>query len=217
MTIDEVIVATTEEPGDRPLRHYLKQLDVKTFLGSEDDVLDRVYQAAKHYKVDTIARITPDDPFKDPEIIDRAVTLLTEATPPVDYVANCSYDGSIPVSYPEGIDIEVMTFECLERMWNGANLKSERECLTPYAFRNQGEFRKLGFQHTEDLSHHRWTIDYEKDLEFARAVYGRLYPGNRLFLMGDVLDLLEAEPELSQINAGIERYEGYWRAVESDS
>ena len=27
----------------------------------------------------------------------------------------------------------------------------------------------------------RWTIDTEKDLEFAREVYARLYPGNPLF------------------------------------
>ncbi len=216
-TIDEVLVATTLEPGDAPLRRFLERQGMKMFLGEENDVLDRVYKAARNMGADVVVRITPDDPFKDPEIIDRAVRMLIETSPPPDYVANCSYDGSIPVSYPEGIDIEVMTFDCLERTWERADRPSERECLTPYVFRNPGEFKILGFEHTENLSQHRWTIDYERDLDFAREVYNRLYPRKPLFLMNDILDLLKAEPELSNINAGVERYEGYWRAVESDT
>ena len=133
-TLDDIIVATTDMPEDAPLREFLEQQDVKVFVGSEADVLDRFYQAAKHYGAEVIVRITPDDPFKDPEVIDRAVRLLVEADPPVDYVSNCSYDGSIRVTYPEGIDVEVMTFDCLNKMWQRADRPSEREHLTPYLF-----------------------------------------------------------------------------------
>jgi len=185
-------------------------------LGSENDVLDRFYQAAKLYGADVIIRITPDDPFKDPEIIDKAVRLLKETTPPVDYVSNCSYDGSILSTYPEGIDIEVLTFACLEKLWKEARLTSEREHLTPYLFKNKAAFKILGFRHGQDLSSHRWTIDYEKDLQLAREIYRRLYQKNPRFLMQDILNILEKEPHLKDLNAGTVRYEGYQRSLKTE-
>ena len=215
-SIDQIIVATTENTADAPLREFLDGLNIPTVCGSEIDVLDRFYQAAKQFKADVIVRITPDDPFKDPEIIDHAVQLITAATSAVDYVSNCSYDGSIPSTYPEGLDIEVLTFPCLEKMWKEAKLPSEREHLTPYLFNHADRFNILGFQHTTDLSDLRWTIDYEKDLAFAREVYKRLYPVNPLFLMNDILKLLKANPQLCQINAGVVRYEGYRRSVAAE-
>jgi spore coat polysaccharide biosynthesis protein SpsF len=215
-TLDEIVVATTDVNEDAPLREFLEQQDVKMFIGSEDDVLDRFYQTAKHYGADVIVRITPDDPFKDPEVIDRAVRLLVEADPPVDYVSNCSYDGSVRATYPEGIDVEVMTFDCLRRMWQRADRPSEREHLTPYLFRRPDEFKTLGFEHIEDLSNLRWTIDYPRDMEFAREIYQRLFPSKPIFLMNDVLDVLQREPNLADLNKDIPRYEGYTRSVQAE-
>lgn len=215
-TVDEIIVATTATPADEPLRRFLDAHGIKTYTGSENDVLDRFYCAAKAHAVDVVVRITPDDPFKDPQVIDRAVTLLLDARPPVDYVANCSYDGSIPSTYPEGLDIEVMTFSCLERLWKRATKPSEREHLTPYLFTHASEFAIRGFGLPEPLSHLRWTIDYERDLAFAREVYARLYSDKPLFLMADILEVLRREPELAAMNAGTVRYEGYLKSVEAD-
>ncbi len=216
-TLNDIIVATTNMPEDAPLREFLEQQDVKVFIGSEDDVLDRFYQAATHFGVDVIVRITPDDPFKDPDVIDRAVKLLVEADPPVDYVSNCSYDGSIRATYPEGIDVEVMTFDCLNKMWQRADRPSEREHLTPYLFRRSDEFKTLGFEYSEDLSDLRWTIDYPRDMEFAREIYQRLFPAKPIFLMSDILEVLRREPRLAALNKDIPRYEGYTRSVQAES
>ena len=215
-TPDAVIVATTDNPTDAPLRKFLEEDGVATFVGSESDVLDRFYQTAKAYGVDVVIRITPDDPFKDPEVIDRAVRLLRTVTPRIEYVANCSYDGSIPATYPEGLDVEVMTFACLEKLWERASQASEREHVTPYLFKHPDKFRVHGFRCKEDLSHLRWTIDYEQDMRFAREIYKRLYPVKPLFLTNDILRVLRQEPALEKINHGIERYEGYKKSVRAE-
>ena len=215
-TPDAIIVATTDSPVDMPLRKFLEEEGVTIFIGSESDVLDRFYQAAKAHCADVVIRITPDDPFKDPEVIDRAVRLLQTVAPAVEYVANCSYDGSIPATYPEGLDVEVMTFACLGKLWQRANRASEREHVTPYLFSHPSEFRVLGFRYQEDLSHLRWTIDYEQDMTMAREIYRRLYPVNPLFLTNDILKVLRQEPELAHINVGIERCEGYKKSVRAE-
>jgi len=210
-TLDSLMVATTTDPADDPLAALVRGLGVPVYRGSVNDVLDRFTQAARQAEAALIVRITADDPFKDPEITDHAVRLWLEQSETLDYVSN-----TIEPTYPEGLDIEVFTRAALERAWHEARLPSEREHVTPYIWKHPDRFRILNFKHPQDLSHLRWTVDYPEDLEFARAVYARLYRPGEVFLMEDILRLLEAEPALRQINAGIRRNEGYLKSLEAD-
>ena len=111
-TIEKIIIVTPDTEANKPLIDFLRLNKCEVFVGDKDGyVLDYFYHAAKQNGFDIIARVTADDPFKDPEIIDYAVSLFKEKS--VDYVANCSYDGSIAPTYPEGLDIEVFSFKCL--------------------------------------------------------------------------------------------------------
>ena len=74
-----------------------------------------------------------------------------------------------------------------------------------------------GFYHSEDLSAMRWTVDYEKDFVFATEIYKRLYPKKRIFLMNDILRVLEKEPHLKKINSGTLRNEGYQQSLMKDN
>lgn len=208
-TVEEIIVATSNQPEDEAILQLASQYGVNAYAGSLHDVLDRFYQAARQATADIIVRITADDPFKDPKIIDQIVEYLL-SHPELDYVSN-----TLEPTFPEGLDIEVFTFSALERAWLDARLPSEREHVTPYIWQHSDKFQVANIKHNSDLSHLRWTIDYEEDLQFARSVYSRLR--NRgIFLMNDILALLEAEPELSEINRGVMRSEGYAKSLQKD-
>ncbi len=208
--IDQIIIATTGNEGDRAIIEFAQSNGLSYYVGSEDDVLDRFYQAAKKFCTDTIVRITPDDPFKDTEVIDKVIGYYLENKDKLDYVSN-----TIKPTYPEGLDVEVFSFEALEKVWQEARKASEREHVTPYIWNNPELFRLANVESDEDLSHLRWTIDYEEDLRFVREVYARLYHG-QVFFMRDILALLRAEPELAQINQGVVRNEGYLKSLERE-
>src|SRR4030042_7120847 len=55
--VAEVIVATP----DQEIGDYVATCGVQSFIGSEEDVLDRYYQAAKEHHLDHIVRITADN------------------------------------------------------------------------------------------------------------------------------------------------------------
>ncbi len=210
-TVNEIVVATTTELEDQAILRLATEYGVKTYAGSAHDVLDRYYQAARQAEAELIVRVTADDPFKDPEVLDRIVDyMLTH--PELDYASN-----TIEPTYPEGLDIEVVTFGALGRAWREAQLPSEREHVTPYITKNADQFRLTNVRHHTDLSHLRWTLDNEEDLRFAREVYARLYKPGEIFLMEDVLALLEREPELGKINTGIERNAGYVASLQRDA
>ena len=208
--IDRIIIATTTEEKDHVILEMGQSWGIDNYTGSEEDVLDRFYQAAKIYGAETVVRITPDDPFKDPEVIDRVIGYYLEHKDNLDYVSN-----TIKATYPEGLDVEVFSFDALERAWQEAEKPSEREHVTPYICNHPELFRLANVENDEDLSHLRWTLDTEADLRFTREVYARLYHG-QVFLMKDILTLLRAEPELAQINQGTPRNAGYLESLEQE-
>lgn len=193
--IDKIVVATTVKEQDKPTIAIANKCNVESFAGSEEDVLDRFYQAAKVYEADIIVRITADDPFKDPEVIDKVVTCYLGYKSATDYASN-----TINPTYPLGLDVEVFSFDTLERTWREAKEPFEREHVTPYIWGHPEIFRLANVQNEEDLSHLRWTLDNEADLEFIQEVYAILYREGKIFLMDDILDLLKKEPRLVRIN-----------------
>jgi len=77
-------------------------------------------------------------------------------------------------TFPNGLDVEVMRFECLERAWMEARLPSEREHVTPYLYNCSGRFRLGSYCGEPDLSNLRWTVDEPEDLELVRRIYEAL-------------------------------------------
>lgn len=69
--LEKIIVATTQNPADKPIIEFCERSNIDCFIGSENDVLDRYYQTAKKFKADPIVRITADCPLIDPVVIDN--------------------------------------------------------------------------------------------------------------------------------------------------
>jgi len=208
-TIELVVVATSDRPSDDAIADFCAQHSISCIRGSEDDVLDRYYQASKAFDVDPIVRLTADCPLLDPAVIDSVVRTFRAGD--YDYVSN-----ALEPTYPDGLDTEVFGFGVLEKAWREASRMTEREYPTSYIFEHPTRFRLHNVRNDVDLSNLRWTVDEPKDLEFVRRIYGELGP-EPSFGMQEILDLLRRHPELATINAGIGRNEGYQRSLEEDA
>lgn len=204
--ICKVVVATSENAADDPIAALCRKEGISCFRGSEEDVLDRYYNAAKEHLADVVVRITADCPLIDPAVIDKVVSRFLEND--FDYVSN-----TIRYTYPDGLDTEVFSFSALERAWAEAGKQSEREHVTPY-IRTSGRFRVASVENDTNLSgsDYRWTVDEFEDLEFVRKVYTAL-SDKTFFGMREVLELIEQRPEIRQSNSGIIMNEGYYRTL----
>lgn len=200
--IYDIIIATTNNRQDLAIVHLADKLEVKVYAGSEDDVLDRFYQAALLFKTNHIVRITADCPLIDPKVIDRVIDCYFESG--ADYCSNV-----LEVTFPDGQDTEVFSLNCLSAAWREASLSSDREHVTPYIKKNKTKFKLVNLRNKDDLSANRWTLDRKEDFEFIKAVLEALYPLNPDFTMEDILRFLERYPHLEALNKGIERNEAY--------
>jgi spore coat polysaccharide biosynthesis protein SpsF len=215
-TLAQVIVATTTNPADDPVEQYCLEQGIPCFRGSEHDVLDRYYQAARKFGAQVIVRLTADCPLIDPAVIDATVRAFLgayappgaavhipeeQALLPFDFAAN-----RLPPpwkrTFPIGLDVEVCTFQALERAWKEAGEAHQREHVMPYLYEQEGRFRVLVLNHDPDYGALRWTVDTLEDLELVRRIFSA-FPGREGFSWLEVLELLEREPQLAQLNAGV--------------
>ncbi len=221
--IDELMVATTTEASDDAAAAFCETQHIVCTRGSQFDVLDRYYHAARRSGAEVVVRITADCPAIDPALIDDAVeTLLREQTPEAcqprfDFVAN-RLPPPFHRSYPIGLDVEACTFAALERAWKEGHEPVHREHVMPYLYEGMklsaasptleiGTSRR-GFHvalldHVPDYGAYRWTVDTPEDLEFMRQAYAR-FDGRDDFSWKELLGLVQREPQLAAINSAVQ-------------
>ncbi len=211
-TVDRVIVATTDTKSDDPIERCCIENNICFYRGSENDVLDRFYKAALEFNVsenDYIVRVTADCPFIDADVIDKVINAAIKSKR--DYVSN-----TIKPTYPDGLDIEVFTFKTLKYAWENAFLKSEREHVTPYIYKNPEKFSLLNVEGLEDLSELRWTLDEKDDLDVILSVYNELYFKDNFFGLRDIIKLFRERPDIFSKNMSYKRNEGYIKSLQED-
>jgi spore coat polysaccharide biosynthesis protein SpsF len=199
-SIDEVMIATTSDPSDDPLEALCQQRGYPVYRGSQFDVLDRFYQAARLANADVIVRLTADCPVIDPLVIDQTVAAFHAAK--ADFAAN-----RLPPpwkrSFPIGLDTEVCSFAGLQRAWTEAQQPFEREHVMPYFYDQEGRFQVVVIDHSSDCGSYRWTVDTPEDLRLLREIFAR-FDGSDQFSWLDVLALVQREPDLLHINAAVQ-------------
>ena len=207
--IDKIILATSNDPRNQPLVEYVDKLGFDVFKGSENDILDRYYQVATKYGADVVVRITGDCPLVDWQAIDQTIQYHVKGK--YDYVNNRSKP-----AFPDGLDVEVITYSTLKNAFNNAILPSEKEHVTYYVRQRKDKFKLGYFYSTKDLSHMRWTVDESEDFILVEKIYKNLYKNNPKFSMKDVLELLNNKPELLKINSHIGASEGMKKSLKED-
>jgi spore coat polysaccharide biosynthesis protein SpsF len=192
-TLDEVVVATSDLAADDSIEQICAQRGWSCFRGSETDVLDRYYRAALQFNAGLIVRVTSDCPLIDPQLIDEHVNRLLARWGEVDFVTNM-----VKQTYPLGLAVEAMPADVLARMKRMSQSAALKEHVTTLVYVEPGWFQIDHVMHPVDLSHLRWTVDTQEDLELVRLIFQHF--GHDRFSWEQVLPVLEQHQEWMQIN-----------------
>lgn len=204
--INKIVLATSENSSDDALVEVCSKYEIEVYRGSLENVLERFYKCAKNYVPEQIIRLTGDCPLIDWNIIDRTVELhLIENN---DYTSN-----TLEPTYPDGLDVEVMSYNALEMAYRNARLPSEKEHVTPYIYNHKELFKVGCLKNNIDLSGLRWTVDETEDFEVITQIYETLFPKNPKFLLEDILIFLNRNPGIVKINSLFKRNEGMLKSL----
>ena len=209
LLLDQLVIATSQDASDDSLAELLVSRGYQVFRGDLNDVLDRFYQAMKHFAPEHVVRLTADCPLADPHLIDKMIEQhLRENN---SYTSNC-----ICRTFPIGLDAEVVSASALIHAWGHSKIASEREHVTLYIRNHPKEFQIGHFTQDENLSHLRWTVDEPEDLILIKSIYENLFPQNSKFGTPDILALLRSRPELLKLNSHIDANAGLNYSLEND-
>lgn len=209
--ITELKIATTTEDGAEKIIEIGNKCGVKSYQGSVDDVLERFYRTALPESPDYVVRLTSDCPLIDPDIIDQVIDNCIRND--VDYCSN-----TIIPTFPDGLDVEVFRFSALEKAFNEARLKSDREHVTPYIWRNSNLkggniFTSFNVEFSTDYSDLRMTVDTDKDFRFIEQLVEMLGTDKPWL---SYVDFLTQHSEIKMINSEYLRNEGYQKSINND-
>jgi spore coat polysaccharide biosynthesis protein SpsF len=194
--IDGVVAAITDDPLDGELEVHLDACGVQVVRGDTDDVLARFDLAARAASADVVVRVTGDCPLIDPGAVADVVAAFSDE-PEIDYCANI-----LKRTYPIGMDAEVFSRDALTTAVRDAVEKHEREHVTPYLYQHPELFKLRNVEAPEwaVAPELRLTLDQQEDYEMLSLLFERL--GDDATLR-EVMTLLEAEPEIAQINGSV--------------
>ena len=195
--INKLVLAIPKNKENIYIKKKIKHKNI--FLGSENDVLDRYFKAAKKFKADVIVRICGDCPFIDHFVIDKILEIFKKNN--YDYISN-----TIKPTFPDGLDVEVFSFSVLKEIWKKARKKYDRENVTPYILKNK-KFKKFNYKYKNDLSNLRLTVDEGIDLKQINKIYSHFRNRNN-FGIDDINKLYEKNNKLFLTNSSIKRNEG---------
>ena len=207
--IDEIIIATTVNPGDDKIAEFGKENNIPVFRGSEEDVLGRVVGAVESVNGDIIVEITGDCPLMDPEVIDNVLDAYFDNYPDYDYVTNIGYVKGHVREIPLGMDVRVFTYKDLKFISEITDDPEDREHVSLYFFRTGKDKYKLYNVSIPD----KWKRDYnprlcldtKEDFEVLKIVYESLSKVKKDFNLEDILNFTDRNKEVVRINSEVKQ------------
>ena len=201
----KIVVCTTNKSSDDQLVDFLKEEKILYFRGDEKDILKRFLDAAKKFDTEVIIDIEGDKLYTEPEFVDKIITEMEENDydfiigndSPTVFNPNHPFHGIVPTG------IRVSALEKICTLENHQN----NETVYKQIFINSPNITKKFFLFDSELEvppHLRLTIDYPKDLAFAKELFTRLKSD---YTYMDILKIIKNNPELLKI---IENINNKW-------
>ena len=213
--LDEVIIATTTDPRDDLISDFAQSVGCRLYRGNEKDVLDRYYKASCLVQPDTVVRITADCPLLDPQVLGAMIRCFVADD--LDFLSNSE---PLPSSWPDGMDVSIISFNALQRAWQLAAKPSDREHVTFYFWNNPVDFKCKRLDHEPDWSKYRVTIDYPEDFDVIEAIikhFGEIDPvAIKNVSMQEIIAFLDANPAVFALNEKYTRGLGWKTALQHD-
>ncbi|MCJ8152358.1 3-deoxy-manno-octulosonate cytidylyltransferase [Chryseobacterium sp. SSA4.19] len=188
--VDAIILCTSNNKQDRPLVEVALENNIYSFLGSEEDVLQRLNDCSQFFGLDYIVSITGENPLFS---VDYANILIDKM---VANQADFTYIDHLPIGCAVyGIKSKALELVC--------EIKSEIDTEIWGPLLNQPEVFKV--QRIEantylQIPNLRLTNDYQEDFHMMTCIFNQ-FPHCSSPSLESVLQLLHDKPEILKINA----------------
>ena len=189
------VLCTSKHPDDRPLIDVAESLRLPWIAGSEKNVLQRFDDAIRQFGLDTVVRVTGDNPLTDPEVMDEMIA--THHSQGAEY--------TYTPDPPRGTRSEIISVSTVRTLLHRAVDPDSSEYMTDM-LRRPDVFRVVAHRVSNPSwvrPEYRLTVDTREDLELVRHVYGH-FEGRDDISLTETISFLDRRPDLLALNAALE-------------
>jgi len=183
--VEKIILATSTDNADDELARTVMDLGITVFRGSPEDVHSRFAMVLEENAPEYFIRLTGDCPFTMPKLIDQMIFNFESGN--FDYLSNVN-----PPTFPDGLDIEVISTRSFLEFSKLDLTKEEREHVTLGMRRRPEDFNIGNVMNSRDLSTMRWTVDYEEDFNFISRIFEYFVGREQDFTTDDILQVIDS-------------------------
>lgn len=196
---DEIILITSKKKENLVFKKISKNLGVKIFFGSNDNLVDRHLKAAKKFNGQIIVRVPGDNCLSEPKEIDRIIKhhMNQRTRSFTSNLTNINMSG-----YPDGIGAEVFDYETLNKIAKQkiSKVKKEHLSLNFFDYKKQKvtdnsfcKVKTIKCPKAIAFPDLRFDVNFYKDYLFIKKIYENLYKENNFFNIKDVIRFLKKE------------------------
>jgi spore coat polysaccharide biosynthesis protein SpsF (cytidylyltransferase family) len=198
-----IVVCTTTDPSDDPLRAVVEDYGASLFRGATHDIVRRFADAMDAFGFDAVLQVNGDNPLSATEYMDATMERL---------LADSETDIVSVSGLPLGTAVYSFRHAAMQKVLS-AYTPGQNDTGFIYFFTKSGLCQHAVLDCTDHPRHHhpnaRLTLDYPVDLELFRHVFGALYRPGAVFSLADVVAFLYAHPELTEMNLAVDQK--YWQ------
>jgi len=187
--ISTIVLCTSPNPQDKPLIDIAKQNNIAYFLGDENDVLQRLYDAATCYNLDYFLGITADNPLFS----------IHYSNVIVDSITKQGHDFIKVEGLPLGAATYGMKYDAIKTVCSIKTVVNTE--IWGYLINRPELFdivtlKAEGRERDPDL---RLTLDYKEDYRVLSHLYSNI-PFETTLDLADAIEYLHHHPEIKAIN-----------------
>lgn len=191
--IDETVVAAADTPSQSSFIEFAKRRGLPFVIGSEEDVLQRLIDAADSVGADIVIRAMTENPFIYWQGLDDMISTHMEE----------NADLTVMEKLPSGTFVDVHSVDGLKRSHREGNNRHRSEFTSRYIIENHTEFTVTTVSPPEQIQRPdiRLTVDNPEDLILVREIHDRLpQDQTRPASLEEIVQIIESDPSLMAIN-----------------
>jgi spore coat polysaccharide biosynthesis protein SpsF len=163
--IKNILIVTSENKNDDVVENIANRCKIQVFRGSEDNVLERYYLAAKEFNIKNVIRIGGDDPLIDPVCIHSLIE--QHKRNPVNFIY-----ASHKLGWIYGTAAELIEFEALEKANKIAISRLDKEHVVTF-IKNNPQFTqaRISPRNKNEIRPDIFlSVDYPEDLDLIDQI-----------------------------------------------
>ena len=197
--VNQFVLAIPNTKINKKLKEINFNKKVKIYEGSENNLVERYYYAAKKFKTDIIVRIPGDNCTPEPKEIDKIINFYKKYKKPF-FASNLS--NILNNGYPDGIGAEVFSISLLEDLIKKKLTKEQKEHphINFFDYKKDEEIDTSWCKVRTITCPQKFRrpdicldVNTYKDYQFIKKIYDNLYHKKKNFNITDIIKFINHE------------------------